>query len=317
MARKGEPVPQDHTIRRATAPTPCATCEQPIAKDELALAEAFVATDGKWARSHQYARSYKHVDPMMRSDDGYRSNDSINADLASRLHHLACAVDHQTYKLRSALKTSADPIPDRAGLEARLAEALTPRDAAERDPATREKYASFIAQLTDSHDPADFLVFGDWLQSVGDPRGELVAIQHALETAVNEERARLIDAEKKLLALPDLAPGFDLGTLKWKRGFVRKVVKWTKPFHESFRTRPSLRFLTAADFVDADEEPVHIAPAPKLKEKLSWRVRHTRKPEWGIGEVTDEDDDLGVEAKFADGVTRRVKNVELLEDVDD
>ena len=315
MARKGDPVPQDHTIRRATTATPCATCEGLIAQDELALAEAYVSTDGKWARSHKYARSYKPVDPMVRSDD-YRSNDSINADLDSRLHHLACAVQHQPYKLRSALKTSADPIPDRAKLEHDLAEALTPRDAAERDPATRGEYEAFIARLRDSQEPADFLVFGDWLQSVGDPRGELVAIQHALETAVNEDRARLVDAEKKLLALPDLAPGLDLGTLKWKRGFVRKVVKPTKPFHAQLCAQPSLRFLTAADFVATDDEPVHVAPAPRPRNPITWRVRHTRKPEWGIGEVLSEDEDLGTEVAFADGVTRRVKNVELLEDVE-
>ncbi|MEO8554307.1 MAG: hypothetical protein ABI678_30235, partial [Kofleriaceae bacterium] len=302
MARKGDPVPQDHTIRRATTATPCATCAAPIAENELALAEAYVATDGKWARSHKYARSYKSVDPMLRSDD-YRSNASINADLDSRLHHLACAVQHQPYKLRSALKTSADPIPDRARLEATLAEALTPRDAAERDPATRAEYEAFIARLRDSQEPADFLVFGDWLQSAGDPRGELIAIQHALETAVNEDRARLIDAEKKLLALPDLAPGIELRTLKWKRGFVRKVVKPSQPFHPQLCTRPSLRFLTAADFVATDDDPAQVAPVKK-RGPIVWRVRHTRKPEWGIGEVLAEDDDLGVEVAFADVVTR-------------
>lgn len=72
-------------------------------------------------------------------------------------------------------------------------------------------------------DPAPYLVYADWLQAAGDPRGELIAIQHALLsveslTALEELRRR----EEDLLARhqeqifgaanrPGLAPVLHLG----------------------------------------------------------------------------------------------------------
>jgi uncharacterized protein (TIGR02996 family) len=317
MARREEP-PRSHRIQRAPEHQPCATCGGAIVQDELALAEAYVATDGKWARSHRYARTPKPRDSSFGSDDDYRSNfDNVNADLATRLHHLACGAEHQPYKLRSALKTSADPIPDREALEQAIDDTLTPRDACERDPETRAEYLRFIDQLRASRDEADFLVFGDWLQSHGDARGELIAVQHALETAVNEDRARLLDLEKKLL--PRFTPQ-ELGTLRWRRGFVRRVVKPIRPFEPSIVDHPSLRFLSASDFVAAEAAPAAaVAPpprTPKSQGPIEWRVRHTRKPEWGIGRVLAEDEATGLEVEFEHGGKRTVKNVELLEDVD-
>jgi uncharacterized protein (TIGR02996 family) len=315
VARK-EPPPTDHTIQRARAETACATCAAPIEADELALAEAYVSTDGKWARSHRYARSPKHVDPMMRGDDDRRYDDGPNADLASRLHHLACAAQHQPYKLRSALKLSGDLIPHRAELEQAILDALSPKDHAETDPATRDEYARFIERLRATTDDDDFLVFGDWLQSVGDPRGELIALQHALETAINEDRARLLDHERKLIAQHHFAPEQPVGQLKWRRGFVRRVYKSTSA---SRLDHPSLRFLRPADLVAGDEPapPIELVKPAKAKAGGEWRVRHTRKPEWGIGRVISEDETKGLEISFEHGGVRTVKNVELLEDLDE
>ena len=296
---------------RAREDTPCATCGESIAEAELALSEAYVSTDGKWARSHRYARTPKRTESM--DDDGYRNNfDSINADLASRLHHLACAATHQPYKLRSAMKISGDAIPNRAELEQAIEDTLSPKDAAQRDPATRDEYARFIRRMRISDDESDFLVFGDWLQSVGDPRGELVAVQHALETAVNEERARLVDHESKLLATHKFVPEQVVGQLHWRRGFVRRVVSRQTKFVD----HPSFVF---AEFMEkeAPEPAAALAKPPKPKRTTGeWRVRHTRKPEWGIGIVVDESD-AGREVEFEHGGKKTVKNVELLEDVED
>ena len=46
-----------------------------------------------------------------------------------------------------------------------------------------------------------------------------------------------------------------------------------------------------------------------------WLVRHTRRPEWGIGRVVDETDD-GLQVEFEHGGAKRVRNVELLEDIE-
>ena len=319
---KPEPQPTDHTIQRARAETVCATCGEAIATDELVLAEAYVSTDGKWARSHRYARSPKHVDPMMRDDGERRYDDEPNADLASRLHHLTCGAKHQPYKLRSAMKLSGDAIPNRGELEQAIVDALSPKDRAETDPATRDEYARFVEQLRTTTDDGDFLVFGDWLQSLGDPRGELIAVQHALETATNEDRAKLLDLERKLIAQHHFAPP-PIGQLKWRRGFVRQIYRGVS-YSEVKRTydlagHPSLRFVQPSDVIDGEPpapvEPL-VKPAAKPKATGEWRVRHTRKPEWGIGRVISEDEAKGLEISFEHGGVRTVKNVELLEELD-
>jgi uncharacterized protein (TIGR02996 family) len=308
-----QPKPSDHVIVSARDEVDCATCGALIPEGELALGEAYVSTDGKWARSHRYARTERKTEYH---DDDHRHQDSINADLSLRLHHLMCGAKHQPYKLRTALKTSADPIPNREALVQAIADALSPRDQAETVPATREKYAQFIARLRETSDDDDFLVFGDWLQSIGDPRGELIAVQHKLETAVNEDRAKLLDHEHKLIT--QFTPEPPVGTLKWRRGFVHKIYNATGV---TTKNSPSLRFLQPGD-ISRDREPEApleplVKPAGPKKATGDWRVRHTRKPEWGIGLVISEDEETGREVKFEHAGVKRVKNIELLEDLVD
>jgi uncharacterized protein (TIGR02996 family) len=52
-------------------------------------------------------------------------------------------------------------------------------------------------------DPEPFLVYADWLAQAGDPRGELIVVQHALgdEALPPSEIARLRARERELMRL--------------------------------------------------------------------------------------------------------------------
>ncbi|MFT3693448.1 MAG: DUF3553 domain-containing protein [Kofleriaceae bacterium] len=317
MARKGD-APQEHVIVRAGVEDACVTCGGSFSADEHALGEAYVAASGKLERSLRYARSERSRESYYDDDRGGASW-TPNADFALRFHHLRCAVEHQPYKLRGALKASADPIPAREELLDQIDEFLRPGDAAQKNPATRAQYEAHVARIQETLDDADFLVFGDWLQSVGDPRGELVHVQHALETATGEQRVVLLDAEKRLL--PSLSTAVAGFVLEWRRGFVRKCRashKWDVAPPVKIE-HPSLVFLRAEDYLPFEKITEHVplekpkADGPRLDGE--WKVRHTRKPEWGEGRVVGGDEDSGLEVEFEAAGKKLVKNVELLEDV--
>jgi uncharacterized protein (TIGR02996 family) len=82
------------------------------------------------------------------------------------------------------------------------------------------------AILDDPQDPRTYLVYADWLQSQGDPRGELIAAQVALETAAGAERERLERRAEEILAAHErFLPGVDEqhATVTWRRGFFESV----------------------------------------------------------------------------------------------
>lgn len=73
------------------------------------------------------------------------------------------------------------------------------------------------------------LVYGDWLQGRGDPRGELVMIQHAMQNARGEafkrlrgELNRLHRAHRKQF-LGDIREIENLFELKWRLGFIQEA----------------------------------------------------------------------------------------------
>ncbi|MCW5804160.1 MAG: DUF3553 domain-containing protein [Deltaproteobacteria bacterium] len=220
--------PRAHVIEPAKSGTStCQTCGLPIGAGVLRLSEAFVSDEGRWARSHSYART-----PRARSYDsgedrgGHSNHDSVSPDVWARYHHLSCAAAQQPFKLRSALAATTLDIPDRAELERAIEVALSGADAAEEKAETRDEYQGFLARLREAPDDDLMLVFGDWLHSVGDPRGELVTVQRALETAEGEAKAKLHDAEKRLLAThrKRFLPERLVATLVWRRGFVHRMV---------------------------------------------------------------------------------------------
>lgn len=75
--------------------------------------------------------------------------------------------------------------------------------------------------LRDLADESAWLVYGDWLQTQGEPRGELIALAKAREQKDNEALAR---REERLLAIQTLRlPYTDGFNLEWERGFLSKV----------------------------------------------------------------------------------------------
>lgn len=68
---------------------------------------------------------------------------------------------------------------------------------------------------------APYLVYADWLQRQGDPRGELIGVQLALETARGAEWAELKLREAELL--PALTPEGPRLQFDWRRGFVDRM----------------------------------------------------------------------------------------------
>lgn len=105
-------------------------------------------------------------------------------------------------------------------------------------------------------DPGPYLVYADWLQSKGDPRGELIVVQH--KRAMGED-AKARDRERQLLAthtaaflgpLADMPRAHGGNALVWRHGFVRAAFLGAGDGRneiagmlDSFLSHPSARFL--------------------------------------------------------------------------
>jgi uncharacterized protein (TIGR02996 family) len=83
--------------------------------------------------------------------------------------------------------------------------------------------------LENPDDAAAYLVYADWLQAQGDPRGELIVVQHSLATKP-ESKASLTASEKKLFAdhaaqlLGPLAKDKErFEDVHWQYGFLKSV----------------------------------------------------------------------------------------------
>ncbi len=85
----------------------------------------------------------------------------------------------------------------------------------------------FLAQIAAApDDPAPYLIFADALKMAGDPRGDLITYQHALETAdvgtateLRRLEAALIDANEQAW-LGSLLPHRDALAVRWRFGFL-------------------------------------------------------------------------------------------------
>ena len=150
----------------------------------------------------------------------------------NRYYHLECAVRDRPRVLVRALQVTTIEIPDREELEAQVKDAIETFEArSEASLAvveTADEYRKFAADVAEAS-PASFAeaasVFADWLQSVGDPRGELIAFHHALESAPVEQRGELEGRVQMILArnAKTLVPEFADIELSWQSGFVEAV----------------------------------------------------------------------------------------------
>jgi uncharacterized protein (TIGR02996 family) len=105
-------------------------------------------------------------------------------------------------------------------------------------------------------DPGPYLVYADWLQSKGDPRGELIVVQHKRSLG-DDPKAR--DRERQLLAthtsaflgpLADMPRAHGGNALVWRHGFVRAAFVGAGDGRndiagmlDAFLSHPSARFL--------------------------------------------------------------------------
>ena len=87
------------------------------------------------------------------------------------------------------------------------------------------------SKIMASRDDADYLVYADWLQAQGDPRGEFVALRHSLASERDsEKRKELAKAQLQLvrelgpyLVPPRLSTAVDeTASVRWHDWFVRK-----------------------------------------------------------------------------------------------
>jgi hypothetical protein len=94
-----------------------------------------------------------------------------------------------------------------------------------------ETIRSFVDKLSLTGPVEPFLVFADWLQDQGDPWGEIIAIDCALERKgifQTDEARPLVLARSELVAKRghEMCPllGWDVARPRCKRGFIFKVV---------------------------------------------------------------------------------------------
>jgi uncharacterized protein (TIGR02996 family) len=99
------------------------------------------------------------------------------------------------------------------------------------DAALAETFEAAILENPD--DDAPYLVYADWLMGKGDPRGELIVMQHDADEAEGPRKAALKKAAKALFEqhaayfLGPLANAKDNFKALWRYGYVRKLeLQW-------------------------------------------------------------------------------------------
>ncbi len=237
----------NHTIEAAkSGRSTCVTCGENIAKGEVRVGELYQDSRIGPQRFESY---YRGGDRFVGRSEG--------REAIRRYHHLACAVAKHPTVVKSALDAPHDasliddPVQLRRDVDASLeaerqarVAAATARMGADAELETDPDLEPMLAQLADAPDDLDLLaVAGDLFQSLGDPRGELIAIQLATRELKRERgpeiagvrgaRSRptrretsttpaMIQRRDDLLA--ELSPRLDSGDRSvWGLGFVRRL----------------------------------------------------------------------------------------------
>ena len=156
---------------------------------------------------------------------------------------------------------------------------------------TQDEPSLLAAIAADPADDGPRIVYADWLQQAGDPRGELIAIQCALarrytSALAARERALLERHEAEWLARVGLEPGAGL----FHRGFIERVdasASRVAAAIEQLAELPSLRSLHTTVEGEASEQDLarianrlrHRMPAAlehvMIDRRLSWNARHS------------------------------------------
>jgi uncharacterized protein (TIGR02996 family) len=132
-----------------------------------------------------------------------------------------------------------------------LAQRRSPLSLALANPRAASNADIEAAILEDVDDARGYLVYADWLQGQGDPRGELITLQHALSSGGASDALRaleeaLVTEHREILLGPLAARAFDV---TWRLGFVRhaRIHRSSElPLDELLRrvlAHPSCRFL--------------------------------------------------------------------------
>jgi uncharacterized protein (TIGR02996 family) len=115
------------------------------------------------------------------------------------------------------------------------------------------------AIVADPEAEGSYVVYGDWLLAEGDPRGELVAVQLALETAEGARWAELKRREQEILwvhAGALLGPAAHLAPARrfdWRRGFIDRMYgQFLGSEGEELMAHPSLALVRAVGDVELD-----------------------------------------------------------------
>lgn len=159
------------------------------------------------------------------------------------------------------------------------------------------------AIVADPDDPAGYLVLADWLQTRGDPRGELIVLQHR----ESEQATELLERHAETFLGRFAASRPETFELEWRLGFIRSAtIGWEMfggeddedPSHAQladFLALPSARFVqklwlgpTAHEdelMLDELAAPIEEAAPPCLRdlflgETSDWDISgcHTRMP---------------------------------------
>jgi uncharacterized protein (TIGR02996 family) len=127
-------------------------------------------------------------------------------------------------------QTTVEPAPPLIGPDICEPDEAVEEELAYAEPIARNRDLE-AAIAIDPDQPGPYLVYADWLQEQGDPRGELIALQAALRTTTDmEEHTQLTERVNALISEHDAylaGPASKYGLERhYHLGFIRTLTMW-------------------------------------------------------------------------------------------
>jgi uncharacterized protein (TIGR02996 family) len=139
-----------------------------------------------------------------------------------------------------------------------------------------EELLALVEEQPDAVEPV--VVLADWLQLQEHPRGELIALQLAKETATGDAWERLEQRATEHLAsyASELLPSVGAARLRWRRGFVHRVeigeeMTLLAGTLEQWARQPSMRLLRELSVELGGDRGANLRPLPSTLHKLEVR----------------------------------------------